>query len=131
MAEGILKKMARVKGLDVKTKSAGIFANPGDRASRYAVSSLVDLDIDIKGHLSQTLTKELMDESDIILTMTMSHKEFLNENYPEKKHKIFLLNEYAFAKEVDIKDPFGGDRFQYDMARDEIVRAIEKIYNHM
>lgn len=131
MAEAILRKTARDKNLQINSKSAGIFASYGDRASKHAISSLKDIDIDIKNHQSQRVTDDLIEESDIILTMTMSHKMFLLENYPNKKYKIFLLNEYAFGKDVDIKDPFGGDRLQYDMARDEIVRAIEKIYKHI
>lgn len=131
MAEGILKKIVREKNLNINYKSAGIFAADGDRASKHAISSLQDIGIDIKDHLSQMATREIIEESDLILTMTMGHKLFLIENYPEKKHKIFLLNEYAFGEDIDIKDPYGGDKFQYDMARDEILRAIEKMYKHI
>ncbi len=131
MAEGILRKIGKDKNLNIESMSAGIFANQGEEASRHAISSLRDMEIDIEDHLSQKITDELLEESDLILTMTMGHKMFLVEKYPEKKYKIFLLNEYAFGKEVDINDPYGGDRFQYDRARDEILRAIEKIYEHI
>lgn len=131
MAEGILKDIADEKGLNISVKSAGIFADYGSGASINAISSMKDIGIDIKNHLSQVATKEIIDESDLILTMTSSHKDILVSNYPDKRYKIFSLNEYAFGKDKDIKDPFGGDKHIYDMARDEIMYAIKKIYNHM
>ena len=131
MAEGILKTIAKEKGLNIVSKSAGIFANEGSPASENAVLTMKDIGIDIKTHRSTFVSKELMDESDIILTMTRSHKDILVDNYPEKKYKIFLLNEYAFARKKDIQDPFGGDIYMYEMARDEIIEAIKKIYDHI
>lgn len=131
MAEGILKTIAKEKGLNIVSKSAGIFANEGSPASENAVLTMGDIGIDIKTHRSRFASKELIDESDIILTMTKSHKDILVDNYPEKQYKIFLLNEYAFSRKKDIQDPFGGDIYMYEMARDEIIEAIKKIYDHI
>ena len=130
MAEGILKKITREKGLDIKSSSAGIFAHRGSPAAINAIVSLADIGIDIRNHTSQEAAEDIIDKSDLILTMTASHKDILVSNYPDKKYKIFMLNEYAFGKEKDIQDPFGGDKTVYDMARDEIIYAIEKIYKH-
>lgn len=131
MAEGILKTIANEKGLNIVSKSAGIFANEGNPASENAILTMEDIGINIKMHRSTFASKELIDESDIILTMTGSHKDILIDNYPEKRYKIFLLNEYAFSRKKDIQDPYGGDIYMYEMARDEIIEAIKKIYNHM
>lgn len=130
MAEGILRKIARDKGLEILSSSAGIFANTGEAAARNAVNSMADLGIDIGEHRSQAAGEEIIDSSDLILTMTSSHRDILIRKYPDKKYKIFLLNEYAFGKSKDIQDPFGGDKRIYDRARDEIFHAIEKMYEH-
>lgn len=129
MAEGILKQVASRKNLDIDVKSAGIFAREGDMANEKAVNSLQGLGIDISEYISKNITDELIEESDIILTMTGAHKNFLVENYPKKIYKVFTLNEYAFGENEDIKDPYGGDQSDYDTARDQIYMAIEKIYN--
>lgn len=131
MAEGILKRIAIEKGLDINSKSAGIFANAGNSANKNAILSTREIGIDIERHISQSVTDDLMDTSDLILTMTMGHKDLLVSKYPKKGYKIFLLNEYAFGEDIDIKDPYGGNKLQYDNSRDEIFRAIKKIYNHI
>ena len=131
MAEGILKKIAGEKGLDLVSSSAGIFAEEGNPPAINAVDSLGALGINIRDHRSQRVTAEVIDKSDLILTMTSSHKEMLVSNYPDKKYKIFMLNEYAFGKARDIQDPYGGNKQVYDRARDEIIEAIEKIYKHI
>ncbi len=130
MAEGILRKIAQDKGLNVISSSAGIFANTGEPAAGNAINSLADMGIDIREHRSQGAEKVIIDSSDLILTMTSSHRDILISKYPDKKYKIFLLNEYAFGKAKDIQDPFGGDQHIYDRARDEIFYAIKKIYEH-
>ena len=131
MAEGILRKIANQKGLELSASSAGIFANSESPAAINAINSVGDVGVDIKGHRSKIVTEEIIDSSDLILTMTASHKDILVSNYPDKKYKIFLLNDYAFGKEKDIQDPFGGNKAIYDKARDEIIYAIEKIYEHI
>lgn len=131
MAEGILKTIAKEKGLNILSSSAGVFARDGEPANRHAISSVEAIGIDIRKHISRNLTIAMIEDNDLILTMTKSHKDSLVKDNPEKRYKIFTLNEYAFGKDVDINDPYGGDRFQYDMARDEILRAIKKIYDHI
>lgn len=131
MAEGILKKIAKEKGLDIDSKSAGIFASVGHGANKNAILSVRDIGIDIEHHTSQNVTDDLIDTSDLILTMTRGHKDLLISRYPKINYKVFLLNEYAFGEEIDIKDPYGGNKLEYDNSRDEILRAIKKIYKHI
>ncbi|MGO1468527.1 MAG: low molecular weight protein arginine phosphatase [Tissierella sp.] len=131
MAEGILKKITIEKDLDVDSRSAGIFASGGSSANENAILAMQDIGIDIEHHVSKNISDELIDSSDLILTMTMGHKDLLIERYPKKRYKIFLLNEYAFGQEKDIKDPYGRDKLEYDKSRDEILKAVEKIYGHI
>lgn len=118
MAEGLLKDMAEKNNLEIEVKSAGIFADDGDLASENALSALEEMGIDISNHRSQSVTKGLVDQADLILTMSKSHKENLILNYPHIKEKVFLLNEYAFDEDRDIADPFGKRLNDYKIARD-------------
>lgn len=127
MAEGLLKDLAEKNSFHIEVKSAGVFAFDGDEASENAVIALGEMDIDIKGHRSQSVSKELVEEADLILTMSKSHKENLIINYPQIRDKIFLLNEYAFNEDKDIGDPFGRDLGNYEVTRDEILKALKNI----
>lgn len=131
MAEGMLKSVAEEKGLNLIVNSRGLFAKGGSPAADNAIASMRDIGIDISEHVSKGVSKEIIEDSDLILTMTSAHKDELIRAYPEKKYKIFLLNEYAFGTEVDINDPYGMDVGAYYMARDEIMYALKKIYKHI
>lgn len=131
MAEAILKDIAKKKNLKVNVKSAGIFANEGSPASKNAVISMGDIGLDIKNHISRPISIDLIEESDLILTMTMGHKDLLTKKHPKKLYKIFSLKEYSFGQEDDIVDPYGGSKREYDRARDDILVAIEEMYKHI
>lgn len=127
MAEGILKSLAEKNNLNLEIKSAGVYAYDGESASKNAVSALKGLSIDISNHKSQNISKELVEEADLILTMSKSHRETLLLSYPLVKEKVFLLNEYASKEDKDIVDPFGKDLYHYELTRDEILKALNNI----
>lgn len=127
MAEGLLKDIAKKNKLDIEVASAGVFAMDGDKAANNAVEALRKIDIDISKHRSQNVTRELVDQADLILTMSLSHKETLLLNYPDLKGRIYLLNEYALNENRDIQDPFGRDLYNYEMTRNEILKALISI----
>ena len=127
MAEGLLRDMANKKGLSLEVKSAGTFAMDGVGAAENAILALKELDINISDHKAQSLSRGLVEEADLILTMSRSHKESLLLKYPDIKDKVYLLNEYAFGKVRDIQDPFGRDEYNYKLVRDEILKALENI----
>lgn len=127
MAEGLLKDLAEKNNFQIEVKSAGVFAFDGDEASENAVLALENMDIDIKRHRSQSISKGLVEDADLILTMSKSHKENLLVNYPNIKDKVFILNEYAFDEDRDIADPFGRDLHNYEITRDQILKALKNI----
>ena len=127
MAEGILKDVAKKNNLDLEIQSAGVFAMDGDNATHNAVEALSKLNIDISNHESQSVTKDLVNQVDLILTMSKSHKETLILSFPHIKDKVYLLNEYALNEDKDIQDPFGRDLYHYELTRDEILKAINGI----
>lgn len=127
MAEGILRDMAVKNNLNLEIMSAGIFAIQGDKASSNAILALDEIDVDISGHKSQTVSSELLNQADLILVMSKSHVQNLMLRYPSIKDKVYLLNEYAFNENRNIEDPFGGEISTYISARDEIINALNNI----
>lgn len=127
MAEGIFKSLIKKANLDIQVQSTGTFAFDGDRVSNHAVKALENLEMDISNHKSKLIHKELINDMDLILTMSSSHKETINRKFPNAKEKTFLLNEYAFGDLKDVMDPYGGSLSDYEAVRDEIYRAAVEI----
>ncbi|MDR7856960.1 low molecular weight protein arginine phosphatase [Tissierella sp.] len=124
MAEGILKSIAKEKGLDIDVDSVGISAYDGSQASPNSIEAMKKIKIDISKHKASQLHRDLVDESDLILTLSQSHKEFILSNYPQAKDKLFTLLKYAYGEEKDVADPFGRNLAYYERTRDEIYEAI-------
>lgn len=123
MAEGIMNKLAKDNELNIKSQSAGIFANPNSKVSNEAVLASQKYNVDISSHVSKQLIPQLISDSDLILTMTQGHKMILKEIAPDK---VFTINEYA-GTGGDISDPYGGDLEEYKQVCEEIYNSIVDI----
>lgn len=123
MAAALFNKLATEKDLDVRIESAGIFARDGEPASSGAVIAMKKYGIDLLGHHAQSINTELMEKSDLILTMTAAHKMLIE---PSAAGKVFTLCEYA-GLDGDIPDPYGGDAREYEECAENILAALEKV----
>jgi len=123
MAAALFNKIAVSKNLDVRIESAGIFALDGEPASNEAVIAMKKYDIDLLGHHAQTINTELIEKSDLILTMTEAHKMVLE---PAAKGKVFTLCEYA-GVDGDISDPYGGDVAEYEECAQKLWDILQKV----
>lgn len=123
MAAALFNKIAVERGIDVRIESAGLFATDGEPASGEAIIAMKKYDIDLLGHHAQSINTELLEKSDLILTMTAAHKMVLEQSAPGK---TYTLCEYAGA-EYDIDDPYGGDVTEYEECAEEIYHALLKV----
>jgi protein-tyrosine-phosphatase len=132
MAEAIARKelQNRNKGSEIEVMSAGISAFEGDRASGQAIEALNDWGIDLRRHSARRLSLDLINEADLILTMTEGHKWSVIRLCPVSKDKVFTLKEYADGKIGGIPDPYGAPVEVYrqcaGVLRDYIVKALDK-----
>ncbi len=123
MAAALFNKIAIEKNLDVRIESAGLFAEESEGASTEAVISMKAYDIDLLGHHAQSINSELLDKSDLILTMTAAHKMLLSQYADDK---TYTLCEYV-DEDGDIPDPFGGDVAEYEECAASLYHALEKL----
>jgi protein-tyrosine-phosphatase len=134
MAMGILRKMLPKK-LKNKTRvmSAGISTNTGSKASELAIMVAIKDGIRLQSHRSRQITTELLEEANLILTMSDNHKDYILKMNPEYDRKTFLLKEFAFGKEIlmyddrNIEDPFGGDLETYERCYNEMKDSLRYI----
>lgn len=123
MAAAIMNKLAVENGLDVRIESAGLFAAEGEPASPEAIEALKKYDIDLSDHRSQQITPELIEKSDLIITMTEAHKFVLQD---VAKEKTVTVCELA-GLDDEIDDPFGGDLEDYIETADKLYIALTQL----
>lgn len=118
MAEAIFNKIES-ENLII-AKSAGISIIKGSVVTENAAMEILnDLNIDIRGREAISINEDKLRDSDLVLTMTNYSKEFIKENFPKYKEKIFSICEYAGVS-GEISDPYGSS-----------VSVYEKIYRKL
>lgn len=135
MAEGLLADALKAEEepfCSYKVISSGIAAFDGEPASEHSVSALQEINIDLSNHKSQPVTQTLFQESDLILCMTETHRDFLKKNFSDKNKPIFLIRELIpNTTDIQIPDPFGGHPKHYKECRDSISEAIPGIIQYI
>lgn len=128
MAEALARKVLEDRGSsqDMEFSSAGIYALPKDKASSQAVEAMAERGIDINNHRARRISPELIEDADIILTMTESHKEALLTLYKDQEVKIFTLKEFVDGETGNIADPFGCPVEVYRQCAAELETYIKK-----
>ena len=122
MAEGWLKQKLSDKGWVVE--SAGVGAWGGTPASEESVEVMRGLGIDISGHRSQELSKNLVEGASYILAMTEGHRREVLWRYPGAEDKTFLVHDFGLGESRDVEDPVGYPVEVYQHTRDELVQAL-------
>ena len=98
MAEALLRKMAKERGMLLEVRSAGVAAMEGQSISRHAEALLKDYDIH-EPLRSSALNAEMVSWADLILTLTQGHKQHVLHNYAHAADKIYTLKEYTLNDE--------------------------------
>lgn len=137
MAEALFKDMLAERGRDDwEVISAGVSAFEGNSAHENAILALDEEGIEtIKEHQAQRLNQDLIQQADLILTMTCRHKQLIFDQYPEAEAKTFTLKEYALfdqqnqasRERLDISDPFGQALKEYRNCANEIKESLKQL----
>ena len=107
LAAALLERALKERGLeDVTVTSAGTGAWDGAPASEGAYLVGLEHGLDLSDHRARLLTRELVEEADLILTMARHHRARVDELGGEGR--VFVLGEYAGKGGDEVSDPFGG-----------------------
>ncbi|NLM97944.1 MAG: RpiB/LacA/LacB family sugar-phosphate isomerase, partial [Halanaerobiaceae bacterium] len=111
--------------------SAGISTLPGLSASEHVITVLGEEGLDPLGHRSRQLDDKLIQEADLVLTMTEKHKEIIIGLYPEFAEKVFTLKEFTKEgdddRDRDIPDPFGQSEEIYRKTKEELKNEVKLV----
>jgi len=130
MAEGIFRKYLAEKlqcKLDDLDKigyiiySGGVMDTAGFPASAEAIAACAAKGIDLTAHRNQGLSKELIEESDLIFAMERMHQEKIIALSHEAANKCFLL-----AGDKCIADPIGHPQEFFNSCADMIEAAVKE-----
>lgn len=122
--------------------SSGTVAAAGFPATIYAIEAARLWDLDISGHMSQPLTRSLIDKADLILAMTAGHIREITRMNPDAKSKTYLFKNFPSQSPngEGVEDPIGQPLEQYNRTFleigeylgqfvDEIVKRIDEKVN--
>ena len=129
MAEYLLRDRLET-GSEWEVKSAGIMGGRGMTASDEAIEALQERGIDLAPHRSRPVERELVDASAIVVVMTDSHLQQMDDMFPDARGKFFMMK--SFDKETrDIADPIGLSVTTYRRVRDEIESSLPGLLEFM
>ena len=132
LAEGIARREAIERGLiDFEVSSAGTSAWNGAPASDGGVLVALEHGVDLTGHRARQLTREIVQENDVILVMGPHHLERAEALGGEGK--AHLLTHYAAHGSSDrsVSDPFGGDLEIYRATYEELEKEIKRVFDRI
>jgi protein-tyrosine-phosphatase len=132
MAEAMLRQAAESAGVgNLEVSSAGIGAWEGAAASEGSYLVLLEQGLDLSNHRARLLTKELVDQSDVILTMARSHLGRVREMGGGAR--AHLIGEYAgrAGDTNEVRDPYGAELDQYRETQRELADMIPAVLSRL
>lgn len=132
LAEALMQQALRERGIaEVEVLSAGTGAWDGAPASEGAYLVGLERGLDLSGHRARLLTRELVEQADLILTMARHHRARVDELGGEGR--VFVLGEYAGREgdEAEVSDPFGGDLDVYRDTCAELEALVTAVVERM
>lgn len=125
-AEALARDAAVGRGLDLKCRSAGVSAS-GGAASPGAVAAAEEAGLDLSGHQSTQLGRELVEWADLVLCMGESHRWQVADRGGEAKARLLteFLPEDDPRRGRPVLDPVGRDADVYRRTLATLRDAVE------
>ena len=130
MAEGLFKhhiSSERIEGIEMY--SAGTMAVAGLAPTEGAITAASEKGVDISSFRSKPLTKNMIEEADLILCMERSHVQVAQGQGGEQK--CYLITEYPKGTGDQVRDPIGGTLDIYRSALEVINGEVQRIIPHL
>lgn len=114
--------------------SAGTAALPGAAASPPALQAMAERRHDLGRHRARPLTRDLVEQAGLVLTMTRAHREAVLGLVPSAADRTFTLREYAGCpvdpprgEALDVADPLGQGVEVYRAVAAEFERLADAV----
>ena len=99
----------KLHGTEHEVYSCGTYAEDGNQSTFSAIEVMREYGLNLKNHRATNIRNSKIQEMDIILCATTSHKNNVIAMYPNLKEKVFTMKEYAriSTKRLRYKRPLG------------------------
>jgi len=104
-AEGYMRKRFEQAGVHVECFSRGLLAMPGQKVPALALKIAEEFDVDLSGHVSQTLLAPDMDRSALVMVMEPGQRQHLSKMRPAHIGKVIMLSQLNGGQKIS--DPMG------------------------
>jgi protein-tyrosine-phosphatase len=128
MAEELFRLRIAERGLAgrYRVRSAGIIGSKNHVPPIEAILTAKDHGVDLRGHLSTPLTRELLNEADLVVAMDRANVEQILNLVPDLGPRLRLLKQYSEgAIGFDVPDPIACPREVYQDSYRQIVDGVE------
>ena len=123
----------------IRVSSAGIMAGEGMPPTSFSVRVMEKRGVDLRGHRSRRLTREMVEQADLILALEDDHRRGVLAMDPSASGKVQVLSDFAVGPErgdrSGIHDPVGGSLEIYEETchriDDHLNRALPEILDRM
>ncbi|VWD42118.1 protein-tyrosine-phosphatase [Burkholderia lata] len=119
MAQALLA--ARLPGVDVQ--SAGIGALDGQPADPHAICLMHERGLDLATHRARQVSSRHVTRADLILTMDLEQKRWLERRHPFLCGRVFRLGGAGHG--FDVPDPYLGPRASFEHSLRLIERGVD------
>jgi glycine hydroxymethyltransferase len=130
MAEALFRDAVRARK-DMSVGSAGLFALAGQSASSDAVEACRRVKLSLEKHRARSVTGALLEQATHIFCMTSSHRETIENLYPEAARKTHLVCEFDPSLPRQVPDPIGRGLEAYIETRDTLRKAIPSLLRYI
>lgn len=135
MGERLLAHALAAEGTplsNIKVRSAGVSAFPGDAAAPNSIRVLKKVGIPLEDHRSSLLSPEMVDNALAIFTMTEGHREYIRAVHGDSSTPILLFRELiGKGADTQVSDPIGGSLRDYEDTRDTLAEAVPSILDFL
>ncbi len=125
LAEALLRReLEALDTDDIDVSSAGTGAWDGAPGSEGAYLIALEHGLDLSGHRARLLTREVVESSDLVLTMARHHRARAEELGGQGR--VHVLGEYVglTGPDAEVKDPYGGDLEVYRETYEELEKLL-------
>lgn len=135
MAHYYMQKRVNELGLenDFLISSCGTQAIDLEKATTNAILSMEQYGVDLTNHRATNMIRTDIETYDMIVCLTIQHKQSILYHYPKLEGKVKTLKEFCSGEEkyLDIDDPWGFNQQVYQNCAAEIVQYVDKLLDKL